>query len=203
MGSTAYLIGQVFGRLTVISKDPVSSKNRTSRWNCQCVCGRITTVISSNLNSGHTQNCGCLVAIHGMYRTPEYISWQSMKARCTNPNNQQYHDYGGRGIRVCDEWMNSFEAFYRDMGQKPSPEHTLDRKENNSDYEKNNCRWATMVEQQSNTRRNVFYEYKGEQLTLPEISRRTSVAESTLQNRINVMNLSVQQAVEYKSKTFV
>jgi hypothetical protein len=202
------LTGKVFGRLAVVSEDPVKSLSGKTRWNCRCECGNLTVVITASLNNGSTKSCGCLqkeVAssnspkTHGMFGSQEYNSWQSMKSRCTNENNQDYPDYGGRGITVCDEWMNSFEAFYRDMGPKPGPGYSLDRGEVNGNYNKDNCRWATPTEQSNNKRNNVRYEYQGEQLTIPEISRRTDINKWTLEKRVREMNLTIEQAVEYDS----
>jgi hypothetical protein len=88
--------------------------------------------------------------------------------RCTNVNNEAYNDYGGRGITVCDRWLNSFEAFYEDMGPRPSPNHSIDREENDLGYYKDNCRWATRVEQNNNRRDNVYYEHNGITKTISE-----------------------------------
>lgn len=94
-------------------------------------------------------------------RTPEYRTWLHLKERCLNPNHHKSQDYLGRGIKVCDAWKNSFETFYRDMGDKPSPKHSIDRINNDGDYEPGNCRWATMLQQASNTRHKNKYGYTG------------------------------------------
>ena len=91
---------------------------------------------------------------HGMSRTPEYRAWADIKARCFNPNNKNYSDYGGRGIGVCDRWKNSFNNFFADMGMKPSPKHSIDRIDNNGDYSAKNCKWSTKAEQENNKRNN-------------------------------------------------
>jgi hypothetical protein len=193
------LTEKVFGKLKVISENVIRSASGGIRWNCQCECGNITTVASNNLMKNHTRSCGCLNAevriTHGMSDSAEYLVWYSMIKRCTNADDQAYHNYGGRGITVCDRWLNNFEAFYEDMGARPSPDHTLDRKENDGNYEKNNCRWATHIEQNNNKRNNVFYEYGQEQLTLSEISRRTGISYTTLYKRINRDGLSISQAI--------
>lgn len=133
-------------------------------WDCLCDCGETTNVLSENLKSGRTKSCGCLAseetaarntanAKHGLWRTPEHQSWSNMRNRCLSPSNPDYHNYGGRGIKVCDPWLNDFPAFLRDMGPKP-PMHTLERKESNGNYEPGNCIWATPKQQANNTRRN-------------------------------------------------
>jgi hypothetical protein len=153
------LIGKNFCRLTVLSR---ADNNRygKSQWLCECKCGNLTTVIGSKLNSGHTQSCGCLQAeraveankTHGNTGSPEYNSWSSMIQRCTNKNRKAYPDYGGRGISVCETWLNSFEVFLNDMGKKPSYSHSIDRIDNNKGYYPDNCRWSTPQQQKTNQR---------------------------------------------------
>lgn len=121
---------------------------------------------------------------HGMRNTPEYEAWRAIKKRCYNKDHEHYDSYGGRGILMCDEWKGSFEAFYRDMGQRPSPEHSLDREDNDKGYDKDNCRWATWEEQNNNRRNNTKYTHDGKTLTLPEWSRELGIELHTLKNRI-------------------
>ena len=105
---------------------------------------------------------------HGMIKIPEYKSWAGMKTRCFNPNTKSYSDYGGRGITVCDRWKNSFEDFFADMGSRPSSKHSLDRIDNDGDYQKDNCRWATPKEQSNNRRYNKLITINGKTLNITQ-----------------------------------
>jgi hypothetical protein len=153
------LTGKVFGDLTVVTRAE-SAKGGEARWLCQCSCGGSTTATSSNLRRGQTVSCGCAVAkfnrafrtTHGGRNTPEYEIWRSMIKRCENPNHHAYARYGGRGINVHPEWRTSFAAFLRDVGRRPSQDLSLDRINNDGDYEPGNVRWAT-AKQQANNRR--------------------------------------------------
>lgn len=126
----------------------------------ECVCGERRLVPFHILRAGKSRHCGCMVSAlitvmkttHGMSHTSEYKSWASLKERCSNPNGQDWPDYGGRGITVCDRWRDSFEAFFADMGRKPTPKHSIDRIDVDGNYEPGNCRWADAVTQANNKR---------------------------------------------------
>jgi hypothetical protein len=120
----------------------------------ECICGTIKTVDYYSLKNGLTKSCGCdrkNNLKHSLCNSPEYNSWNNMKIRCNNPNHKGYKDYGGRGITICTEWLNSFQQFYKDMGPKPIGT-TLDRIDNNKGYEPSNCKWSTYSEQAKNRR---------------------------------------------------
>ena len=139
-----------FGRLFV---KPYAGEGR---WNCRCECGSSKIVLSGNLRKGATKSCGCLNkevhVTHGMNRTPIYFIYHSMKSRCYNKNDKNYHNYGGRGIAVCDRWLESIENFVYDMGDKPTPSHSIDRIDNDGNYTPYNCKWSTPREQVLNRR---------------------------------------------------
>jgi hypothetical protein len=157
-GNLKDLVGQRFGRLVVVALADPSAAGQV-RWHCKCDCGATTAVQTSNLRSGHVRSCGCLGAeakkyiakTHGMTETRTWRSWVAMRRRCRDKSYHQYHLYGGRGISVCERWVDSFEAFLADMGERPAG-RSLDRIDVNGNYEPSNCRWATAQEQTRNRR---------------------------------------------------
>lgn len=122
--------------------------------------------------------------MHGMSKTPEFCAWGNMLSRCLNPNAINFDIYGGRGITVCREWATSFLNFYNDVGPRPSPNHSIDRIDNNKGYFPENVRWSTKMEQQQNLRKNVFITFNGQTHCLREWQRITGISHSTLRNRL-------------------
>src|SRR5258706_5225704 len=183
------LAGMRFGRLVVIRKDPERRYGKTC-WFCRCDCGTERSVANRSLTAGLTKSCGCRTREatkarsiqHGMTDTPEHHIWRQMIQRCTNPNNKNFKYYGGRGIAVCDRWR-AFSAFYADMGPKPSPSHTVERKDANGNYEPNNCVWATRAEQNLNTRAARYWIVNGEQYSsISSAAEANGVSETQIYN---------------------
>lgn len=196
------LIGIKFGRLVVIA--PHENKGGRTMWLCRCDCGKELPIYSICLKKGHTQSCGCLQKertssakrSHGMTETREYKAWCLMKARCYVINNNKYNEYGGRGIIVCERWLHSFENFYSDMGDKPTPKHTLDRINPDKNYEPSNCRWATQRIQQGNRRNNVWHEYGGRKMIQSDWGRFFGVSNEAI-NRHLKRGKSFKETYEY------
>jgi hypothetical protein len=184
---------QRFGRL--IALGPVKRRNKRIIWLCRCDCGNTTAVALSDLRGGHTQSCGCLVSDfyiqrntrHGMAHDPLYPIWLGVIKRCTNPAMKYFADYGGRGIRICDEWRHDFQAFYDHVIQLPhygEKGYTLDRIDNDSNYEPGNMRWATRSEQARNRRNNHMISFDGKTQSAAEWSEETKVPYATLVYRL-------------------
>lgn len=158
MSSLIDLTGQRFGRLTAISR--VHRPNGKAYWLCKCDCGGETVTNGNSLRRGHSTSCGCrrtetirrVCFKHGSVRNPEYQVWTCLKKRCLNPTNSAYHNYGGRGITVCPEWVEDFGAFLAHVGPRPTPQHTIHRIDNDKGYWPGNVRWATKKEQAANQR---------------------------------------------------
>lgn len=193
--------GTRFGRLAVLSEvEPrLYPCGREARvFTCQCDCGAEKTFLLPQLRSGRTSSCGCLAREskatarlkHGDKRknekpAPEYVAWSAMKARCENPKHRFLKNYGGRGIKVCDRWRENYEAFLVDVGRKPSSGHTIDRIENDRDYEPGNVRWATRTEQQRNKRNNLLVTFRGEEMPLARACEITGIRYQTAWGRLD------------------
>ena len=189
---TKDMTGQRFTRLLVLSRAP-SDKNGNAKWNCLCDCGNTTVSSGFTLRNGEAKSCGCLTTdqlrerapTHRMSKSPEYLSWAGMHQRCKNPHSKRWARYGKRGIKVCERW-SSFENFYSDMGSRPSLNYSLERINNDGDYEPENCKWATKSEQNRNHSANHMVTYRGQRVPLVTAIEMagTGIERGTVQSRL-------------------
>ena len=189
MGKISDLKGKIFGRLTVIKYEGLGKYNK-AQWLCLCECGNSCVVTANSLVSGHTKSCGCLHdekakinrLKHGLRHHPLYSKWLMMKERCYNPRDSHYKYYGGKGIGLCDDWKNSFKSFYDwaiNNGWKRGL--SIERIDNNKQYEQENCKWIPMCKQAQNKTTNHYVADKnGNVYTIAEISRKTNINVHTL-----------------------
>lgn len=197
--------GNIYGRLTVIER--AGSIANKAAWLCFCNCGNTKIVTGDSLRQRKVASCGCFQKEwrasgnnsrthgHGSYKkgvSPTYKSWQEMKARCTNEKHISYPNYGGRGIKVCKRW-DLFENFLADMGEKPTGT-SLDRKNNNTNYTKHNCHWATRLEQNNNRRQCRYIKYHGKELTIAQWCRELSIPYPRTYHRLVIQKLSPAKA---------
>ena len=203
------IVGRQFGMLIVFAEVLPEHKNEQRPHLCICDCGEWTVVSLNSLTTYNTQSCGCLLSktrkdgsrkktTHGETRngrqSREYVSWYCMKTRCLNSNADEYSNYGGRGIKICERWLN-FENFLADMGRKPGRGYTLERKDTEGNYEPENCKWATSTEQVRNRRTTKRITYKGEDRPLAEWATIKSIPYGTLSARIKA-DWSLERAME-------
>lgn len=191
MPSIIDLTGKQFGRLTVTSYHGPHECGEYL-WKCRCVCGTECIKKGVCLRNGLTKSCGCFrdetrkasKLTHGKSGSSEYRVWAGMKARCINPNTISYKNYGGKGISVCQRWLDSFTNFFDDMGPRPSAKHQIDRIDGTGNYEPGNCRWVTPKEQQRNRNTNHRLTCHGETLTVSEWAERLNVDPKRLYCRL-------------------
>ena len=195
MGKFIDLTGQRFNHLVVISR--AANRGKDTMWLCRCDCGNEITATPSHLKSGHTKSCGCFRSSvlaaqghknikHGMKRTPLYKTWGSIKTRCLNPNTPAYPNYGGRGITICDDWKDSFEAFYEwAIASGYQEDLSIDRIDVNGPYSPDNCRWVTIDVQANNKRTNRVVTFNGEAKTLQQWADETGILPSTIRERLS------------------
>lgn len=184
--SDVNLVGKVFYRLTLIKK----LEGRF--WECLCSCGNIKKISISDIKRGYTKSCGCYNKevrskthrTHGLSKTPEYRVWKAIKTRCDNKNNHKYPTYGGRGIKVCKQWLNDFPQFLKDMGLRPNLSFTIERKNVNGDYELSNCKWATSTEQSRNKTDTIYVMTEWGLISLPEAAEKSGINYKTLKTRL-------------------
>lgn len=205
--------GQIFGRLKVLAY--AGKRGTRSHWYCLCECGNCSTPEVSCLRNGTTASCGCLgrehqraaTSTHKMSQTSIWQIWRGVKRRCLDPRVKGYKNYGGRGVKICSRWRESFENFYADMGDRPSRRHSLERRNNDGDYTPENCYWATDIEQHNNTRRSRFLEFQGKKQTITQWARELDINVATLYNRVkrgwNTTRILTAPVVRKYPSTFV
>lgn len=195
MGTIKDLTGQRFGRLVVVN---YHHSNRGAFWLCRCDCGNETIAKGTNLRYGSTKSCGCgsieqaqkncatnRQKGHQLSKTPIYKVWKNMKRRCYSKTNKRYANYGGKGVVICEAWLNDFRAFYDwAMANGYRRDLSIDRIDVNGNYCPENCRWATAKEQANNTTRNHYITYKGEINTAKQWSEKLNMTYATFQHRI-------------------
>jgi hypothetical protein len=200
------LTGQRFGRLVALRKYEIPSK--VTRWVCVCDCGNETRSFKTALKRGQAQSCGCLRRElssqaaklrktnlkHGLSKTPEYGVWLTMRRRCDDPNVEKFQQYGGRGIKVCERWQK-FENFISDMGRRPGPEFSIERLDNDGNYEPSNCRWETVQEQSYNKSTTRLLSYKGQEITVHQASKVAGIPKNNIFARL-YRGWSVERAIE-------
>jgi hypothetical protein len=203
-GKFESLVGRRFGKLKVVSYAGRVKNGRNTTWNCQCDCGKKAVAVGSSLKAAKVISCGCFrfsgkIALrHGHsangLRSPEYRTWQGILRRCTNPNEINYHRYGGRGIAICKRWENSFEAFLADVGKKPSSKHSIGRIDNDGDYKPGNVRWETAAQQNANTSRTRNFTIGKRTQNLASWVRESGLHPNTVRRRLN-RGLSIEEAL--------
>lgn len=207
MGKFIDITGQKFGRWTVLSR----AKNQGTRtmWEAQCECGKTREVSAIHIRWGRSKSCGCInvekLTVHGLYKSPERGVWSGMQQRCTNPRSPEFHNYGGRGIRICQRWK-SFGNFYADIGPRPSSNLSIDRIDNNGHYSCGNCeecrangwpancRWATTAEQFANRRNSCLLTYGGKPQVLAQWETEYNLTHGLLKYRIKA-GWTIEQAL--------
>ncbi len=204
MGKFVDLSGQNFNNWTVIKRVHNRYGNKTY-WLCRCSCGKEKEVMGTTLTSGRSKQCrSCSIKLrftkHGFCKnrkkTLEYHIWNSIKNRCNNPNISNWKDYGGRGIKICDRWKNSFSNFIKDMGRKPFPKASIDRIDNDGNYCPENCKWASIIEQSRNKRssKNI------DGLSIREFSRKNNLCRFFVSRKMKE-GFSAKQIIEMKDQT--
>lgn len=203
------IVGEKFNKLTVLAEFYERTKTGKVQFICLCECGNKIVTVGSKLVNGHTKSCNCLQKeavlntgfsnrTHNKSKTRIYKIWSSMKARCYNPSYESFERYGGRGIIVCDRWKNNFEDFLIDMGYGEKG-LSIDRINNDGNYEPNNCKWSTRLEQENNksTNRHIFY--FGQKYTVSQLSRHLNLPYPTVHQWLR-KDYSQEKMKEYAAK---
>lgn len=192
------ITGKTFDRWLAVRE--IERDRRGNRmYLCQCECGVERAVKASELIHGRSKCCRCVGVQrrtkHNMCKSPEFRIWSHMLERCSSPKSSSYERYGGRGISVCEKWKGSFNSFYQDVGPRPSSDHSIERIDNNGNYEPGNCRWATRIEQARNKRNNRIITAFGQSLCIAEWAEKTGIGVGTISQRIRRGSMTPEQVV--------
>lgn len=184
------MVGKKYGSLTFISFHRSKCKWKVLKCLCVCDCGKTVTPLIYAVENGKVVRCGSCTRViknkengKGVTKLPEYKIWIGIISRCENNKTKDYHHYGGRGITISKEWRHDFKLFLNDMGNRPTPKHSIDRIDVNGNYEKSNCKWATQSEQRNNTRSSIFIEFNGIKKTAYYWSLETGLKATTISER--------------------
>lgn len=198
------LTGLVSSELTVIGYDGFTDHGhyKIHYWLCRCSCGKVVSIAGANLLADRCRSCGCKKSAyigighttHGRSKTPEHNIWCAMRQRCGNPSDNGYEYYGARGITVCERWRDSFENFYEDMGPRPSSGHSIDRINNDGNYEPSNCRWATRLVQAHNSRISTNITHNGETKCIAEWAQQAGISVKSMYTRL-ASGWSIEKAI--------
>lgn len=203
-GAKANLVGLKFNRLLALQKSDLST-TRTVKWICKCDCGNICSISTTDLKSGKSKSCGCLRKevsyyrniTHGLSGTKEFAAWSNIKDRCYNPNNKDYCNYGGRGIIVCDRWLNSFTNFMLDMGFAPNVKNSIERLNVNGNYEPKNCKWGTDKEQSRNKRTTVWVQFNSKKYIQEDFIKKLKITRSTFHFHFYKKKKSIEDIIAF------
>jgi hypothetical protein len=203
------MLGAQYGLWTVIAEAAPKASTGDRMWNCRCACGTEREIKGSQLRRGATRSCGCWFkgeeyadktrarfTTHGMSNTPTYVSYTSMLSRCCNLNFPGFAEYGGRGIKVCDRWLTSFENFFEDMGPRPAG-CSLERKDNNGPYSKENCIWADRLTQNNNKRSNRWLTSHGLKMTVAQWARHRGLPSGLVGTRLTQLGWPAWKALGF------
>lgn len=201
MGKFQDLSGQTYGELTVLNEYSKAHDGKTI-WTCRCSCGNITHVIARDLKNGNTKSCGCMKTktSNGTYNYKNakrlYTIYYGIKARCYKESSPKYKDYGGRGITMCDEWMNNFDSFCKwAFANGYSDKLSIDRIDNNGNYEPSNCRWATPLIQGANTRSTCLLTYQGKTQPMSHWAKELNISPSSLRKKILIKGMTLEEII--------
>lgn len=201
MGKMKDLTGQKFGKLTVIERAPdriMPNGNRKIMWLCNCDCGNENVIVyGGDLRSSHTKSCGCSWGqLHGKSHERIYKIWKGMKDRCKNPNNKSYRIYGAEGKKVCNEWLNNFQAFYDwSMTNGYKEDLTIERIDGTKGYSPDNCKWVTRTEQMNNVRYNRYLTYNNKTQTVSQWAKEMDINYHTLICRLDELHWDIEKAL--------